>query len=85
MGKKNNQTSVSDADREIPTFGSRDNAQNSVKPHFWHYLFTLRLGFLSLHRRLMIDSTSQQNFVHLYEENDVSVLIRDLQLFIFYV
>ena len=28
--KKNNQTSVSDADREIPTLGSADNAGNSV-------------------------------------------------------
>ena len=26
IGKKNNQTSVSDADREIPTLGSTDNA-----------------------------------------------------------
>ena len=25
--KKNNQTSVSDADQEIPTLGSRDNAE----------------------------------------------------------
>ena len=30
MGKKNNQTSVSNADREIPTLGSMDNARNSV-------------------------------------------------------
>ena len=29
-GKKNNQTSVSDADREIPTLKSTDNAANSV-------------------------------------------------------
>ena len=29
IGKKNNQTSVSDADREIPTLGSVDNAANS--------------------------------------------------------
>ena len=29
-GKKNNQSSVSDADREIPTLGSTDNAGNSV-------------------------------------------------------
>ena len=28
MGKKNNQTSVSDADREIPTLGSADSAGN---------------------------------------------------------
>ena len=30
IGKKNNQTFVSDADREIPTLGSADNAGNSV-------------------------------------------------------
>ena len=30
IGKKNNQTLVSDADREIPTLGSTDNAGNSV-------------------------------------------------------
>ena len=30
IGKKNNQTLVSDADQEIPTFGSTDNAGNSV-------------------------------------------------------
>ena len=30
IGKKNNQTSVFDADREIPTLGSTDNAGNSV-------------------------------------------------------
>ena len=30
IGKKNNQTSVSDADREIPNLGSTDNAGNSV-------------------------------------------------------
>ena len=30
IGKKNNQTSVSDADREIPTLGSADNVRNSV-------------------------------------------------------
>ena len=30
IGKKNNQTSVSDADREIPALGSTDNAGNSV-------------------------------------------------------
>ena len=29
-GKKNNQSSVSNADREIPTLGSTDNARNSV-------------------------------------------------------
>ena len=30
IGKKNNQTSVFDADREIPNLGSTDNAKNSV-------------------------------------------------------
>ena len=30
IGKKNNQSSVSDADREIPTLGSTDNAKNLV-------------------------------------------------------
>ena len=30
IGKKNNQSSVSDADREIPTLGSTDNAGNSI-------------------------------------------------------
>ena len=30
LGKKNNQTPVSDADREIQTLGSTDNAGNSV-------------------------------------------------------
>ena len=30
IGKKNNQSSVSDADQEIPTLGSIDNAGNSV-------------------------------------------------------
>ena len=44
IGKKNNQSSVSDADQEIPTLGSTDNARNSG------------LGFLCLHRRSVIDS-----------------------------
>ena len=30
IGKRNNQSPVSDADREIPTLGSKDNAGNSV-------------------------------------------------------
>ena len=30
IGKKNNQSSVSDAERKIPTLGSTDNASNSV-------------------------------------------------------
>ena len=53
IGKKNNLTSVSDADREIPTLGSTDNAGNAV-----NYSFTLGLGFLCLHRRPMTDSFS---------------------------
>ena len=47
-GKKNNQTSVSDADREIPTLGSTD--------YFRHYLFTLGLEYICLNRRSMLDS-----------------------------
>ena len=31
IGKENNQTSVYDADREIPTLGSTEYAENSVK------------------------------------------------------
>ena len=46
IGKKNNQTSISDADREIPTLGLKDNAGNEVQ----HYPLTLGLGFLDLHR-----------------------------------
>ena len=30
IGKKNNQTSVADADREVPTLGSAENAGNSI-------------------------------------------------------
>ena len=30
IGKKNNQTPISDADREIPTLGSTDNTRNSL-------------------------------------------------------
>ena len=41
------QTPGSNADREIPTLGSTDNAGNSVN---------LGLEFLCLHRRPMIDS-----------------------------
>ena len=55
-GKKNNQTSVSNADLEIPTLGSTDNAGNEVKPRFRHYPFTLGLVFLGLHRRQVLDS-----------------------------
>ena len=46
IGKKNNQILVSDADREIPTLGSRDNAGKLSEPRFWHYPFTMGLGFL---------------------------------------
>ena len=62
-GKKNNQSSVSDADQEIPSLGSMDNAGNSdnpiqsiFRPRSQHFPFTLGMGFLGLHRRLMIDS-----------------------------
>ena len=55
IGKKNNQSSVSDVDQEIPTLRSTDSAGNSV-PCFQHFPFTLGLGFLCLHQRLMIDS-----------------------------
>ena len=49
IGKKNNQTSVSDADREITTVGP---TEKMGKPRFRHYRFTLELRFLDLHRRL---------------------------------
>ena len=50
MGKKSNQTSVSDADREIPTHGSTDNAGNSVNlvsgiirlPSGWNFSVCIR-------------------------------------------
>ena len=43
---KNNQTSVSEADQEIPTLRLKDNVWNSVKLLFFlHYPFTLGLGF----------------------------------------
>ena len=47
IGKKNNQISLSNADHEIPTNGSTDNARNLVN---------LGLGFLDLHWLPMIDS-----------------------------
>ena len=53
--KKNNQTSVLDADREVPALGSTEMSETS----FRYYPFTLGLGFLGLHRRPMIDSTVQ--------------------------
>ena len=86
IGKKNNQSSVSHVDQEIPTHGSMDGAGNLINLVFgvpiylapWpscgggggggggggresgkstrDYPFTLQLGFLHQHRRLMIDS-----------------------------
>ena len=49
MGRTNNQTSVSDADREIPTLGSTENSRNSVNP-------VLSVGLLGQHRILILDS-----------------------------
>ena len=54
IGKKNNQSLVSDAHLEIQTL--RSTGQKLGKPCFQHYLFTLGLGFLGLHPRLMTDS-----------------------------
>ena len=56
IGKKNNQSSISDADREMPTLGSTDNAGNSVNLVSGVIRFSLGLGFLGLHRRPMTDS-----------------------------
>ena len=52
IGKKYNQTLVSDADREIPTLGSTDNAGNSVNlvsinirlPSGWNFLICIDDG-----------------------------------------
>ena len=68
IGKNNNQTSVTDADRKIPTLESTDNAGNEVNRHyplafglgflklrFRHYPFAFELGFLGMHRGPMID------------------------------
>ena len=49
IGKKYNQTLVSDADRETPTLGSTDNAGNSVNlicsiirlPSGWDFLICI--------------------------------------------
>ena len=49
IGKKNDQTLVSDADREIPSIGSTDNAGNSVNlvssiiclPSGWDFLICI--------------------------------------------
>ena len=51
IGKKNYQTSVSDADQEIPTLGSTNIAGNSVNP----VSGIIRLPS-DLHQRPMIDS-----------------------------
>ena len=48
--KKNNQSSVSDVNREIP------ETPRDGKPRFRYHPFTLGLGFLCLHWRPMIDS-----------------------------
>ena len=52
IGKKNNQTSVSDANRESPTLGSTDNAGNTV--NFVSGIIHLPSGW---DRRQMTDST----------------------------
>ena len=49
-GKKTNQSSVSDEDREIPTLGSTDYAGNWVNLISGIIRVTLGLGFLGLHR-----------------------------------
>ena len=51
IGKKNNQTWVSDADRDIASLGPTDSARNSV-----NLVSALGFGFLGMHRRPMIDS-----------------------------
>ena len=56
MGKKNNQSSVSDADREIPTLGLMGNAGNWVNLISGIIHLPTELGFLYLHQRLMVDS-----------------------------
>ena len=52
VGKKNNQPSVSDADREIPTLGSTDDAGNMVirLPSGWD--FSVCIGDQRYHRYL---------------------------------
>ena len=54
IGKKNNQSLVSNAGREIPTLGSTDKAEISV--NLVSGIIRLRLGVLGLHRRPLIDS-----------------------------
>ena len=43
ISKKNNQSLVSDADQEIPTLGSMDNARNKVY-RVWGITFYPRVG-----------------------------------------
>ena len=52
-GKKHNKSSVSDADREIPTSGQRKVTGNPVNRH---YPFSVGLGFLGLYCGSMKDS-----------------------------
>ena len=59
IGKTNNQTSISDADRKIETLPSTHNDANSVDLISRHYPFTLGLKFLGLHWRPMVHS-----FIH---------------------
>ena len=56
IGKKINQSLVSDADQEIPTIGSTDNAENSVNLISGIIRFPLGLVYLCLNQRPMIDS-----------------------------
>ena len=50
LGEKNNETSVPDADLEIPTLRSTGNAGNPGKSRLRHYPFTTGLRFLDLRR-----------------------------------
>ena len=56
IGKKNNQISVSNADREILTLGSTKNAGNSVNLVSGIIRLPSGLEFHALHRRPMIVS-----------------------------
>ena len=53
--KKNNQTSISDVDREISTLGSTDNAGNSVNLISGIIRLPIGSGFLYLHQRASDD------------------------------
>ena len=52
IGKKNDQTTVSDADRDITSLGSSENVGKTC---FREYPFTLGFGFLSQHWKPMTD------------------------------